>query len=155
MKMLTREQLAQALEITQEQSTVLFDLIEAGKADGALHLAADILNTSVQTLADSDDTELLGFVQMSAEDVATLMYDYISKEFSVGTLTSWLENNQDQFSTLDDENDLADDEPYVMFYWPSGDMLATQIDGLKVLVAEHGDPERYEIVSAPLDIFEE
>jgi hypothetical protein len=156
-KMLTKEQLAQGLELTQEQATVLFDLIETGKVDGALHLAADILGTSVQSLSTNDNAELLSFVQMTSEDVATLIYEHPSQQFSVGTLTSWLENNQDKLSNtpVDDEDEIADDEPYVMLYWPNGDILAAQIDGLKELIAEQGEPEKYEIVTPPLDIFGE
>ncbi len=154
--MLTPEQLTQGLEITKTQSSVIFDLIDAKKADGALHLAADILDSKVQTLASGDGSELLSFVEMAAEDVATIMYDYTSKEFSVGSLTAWLENNQDKLSsTPSNDEEEMDDEPYVMFHWTQGAMLATQVDGMRELIAEHGDPERYEIVPAPVDIFED
>lgn len=149
--MVTKDQLTQGLELTDYQTTTLFELIENNKVASALHLAADLLNTDVQALADATGKERLSFVQMSAEDVTTLMYDHDKAEFFLTTLTTWLKENEDTLPKPEDADPVSDAEPYVMFYWPNGDMLATQIDGMKEIIEEHGQPERYEIVKQPLN----
>ena len=155
--MLTREQLGQGLELTDAQVSVIFEFIEDGKIDAGLHVASDILGCAVDTLAASNGTELVSFVMMTSHDVTTLMYDHLSEQFFVRTLTSWLEENEDNIPNSPPSQDaiVEDDEPYVMFYWKNGDILAAQIDGMKELISEYGQPEKYEIVSPSVDIFED
>lgn len=159
--MVTLEQLAQGLEISNEQATVIFGFIEENKVDAALQLAGDCLSTSVDILATGDGKkEIVSFVRMSSDDVATLIYDHLNNDWCVTTLASWLQENEDKIQqTSNDaaseptEESVSDDEPYIMFYWKNGDILAAQIDGMKELIDEQGQPERYEIVPPSVDIF--
>ena len=167
---ITIQDIQRGLEVKLEDASRIFNMFQDKKLTpkSILQETAIILQASgVSNIRLKKGTAILQYVEMNYADVKTLTFDCTKKEFLICSVNEWVTNNVDLFTCVnepatpegetdedEDDGEVEDDEPYILFYWDDSSYLAVQASGMKDMIEQKGMPIAHEIKSSCLDLGE-